>query len=77
MVPVMALEVTTLTFIGHSWGTFRSRLGLETRTPERNFHVKNIFTSLFRSGTAKVRPAGTWHQIWSSPAGPYTPSLSL
>ena len=27
MVPVMALEATTLTFVGHSWGKFRARVG--------------------------------------------------
>jgi hypothetical protein len=27
MVPVMALEATTLTFVGHSWGAFRSSIG--------------------------------------------------
>jgi Na+-driven multidrug efflux pump len=30
MVPVMALEATTLTFVGHSWGAFRSSIGAAT-----------------------------------------------
>lgn len=34
MVPVMALEATTLTFIGHSWGTFRATI--KNAAPETN-----------------------------------------
>ncbi|TVY84045.1 hypothetical protein LSUE1_G003681 [Lachnellula suecica] len=33
MVPVQALEATSLTFIGHRWGEYRRRLGTTTRRP--------------------------------------------
>ena len=33
MIPVQALEVTTLVFVGHSWGQFRARAGAGLRKP--------------------------------------------
>ena len=33
MVPVQALEATSLTFIGHAWGRWRSEVGVENRRP--------------------------------------------
>ncbi|KAF1811437.1 hypothetical protein P152DRAFT_467094 [Eremomyces bilateralis CBS 781.70] len=33
MVPVSALEATTLTFVGHRWGTWRRGIGVEERRP--------------------------------------------
>ncbi|KAK4957603.1 hypothetical protein LTR10_005570 [Elasticomyces elasticus] len=34
MVPVQALEATSLTFVGHAWGAWRRNVGAETRRPE-------------------------------------------
>jgi Na+-driven multidrug efflux pump len=34
MVPVQALEASTLTFVGHNWGQWRARLGVEIRRPK-------------------------------------------
>ena len=34
MVPVQALEATTLTFVGHNWGQWRARMGAELRKPK-------------------------------------------
>src|SRR5258708_39599909 len=34
MVPVQALEASTLTFVGHNWGQWRVRLGVEIRRPK-------------------------------------------
>jgi Na+-driven multidrug efflux pump len=48
MVPVFALEATTLTFTGHSWGRFRKSLNIEVlRTPANwrtllNFHDMGV-----------------------------------
>lgn len=33
MIPVQALEVTTLAFVGHSWGQWRARVGAGLRKP--------------------------------------------
>ena len=33
MIPVQALEVTTLVFVGHSWGQWRARVGAGLRNP--------------------------------------------
>ncbi|KAK4543227.1 hypothetical protein LTR36_005777 [Oleoguttula mirabilis] len=33
MVPVQALEATSLTFVGHAWGAWRKLVGLENRRP--------------------------------------------
>ncbi|KAI1765398.1 hypothetical protein GGR53DRAFT_490315 [Hypoxylon sp. FL1150] len=35
MVPVQALEATSLVFIGHRWGSWRRRIGTTTRRPGR------------------------------------------
>lgn len=34
MVPVQALEASTLTFVGHNWGKWRARVGVEKRRPK-------------------------------------------
>jgi Na+-driven multidrug efflux pump len=34
MVPVKALEASTLTFVGHIWGQWRARVGAEIRRPK-------------------------------------------
>ena len=34
MVPVQALEASTLTFVGHNWGRFRASVGVEIRRPK-------------------------------------------
>jgi hypothetical protein len=34
MVPVQALEATTLTFVGHAWGKWRAEVGPTLRTPK-------------------------------------------
>lgn len=34
MVPVQALEASTLTFVGHNWGKWRARVGMEIRRPK-------------------------------------------
>jgi Na+-driven multidrug efflux pump len=34
MVPVQALEASTLTFVGHNWGQWRARIGVEIRRPK-------------------------------------------
>ncbi|KAJ2900105.1 hypothetical protein MKZ38_002598 [Zalerion maritima] len=33
MVPVYALEATSLTFVGHNWGRWRSEIGVQNRRP--------------------------------------------
>jgi Na+-driven multidrug efflux pump len=33
MVPVLALEATSLAFVGHRWGAFRREIGVRTRQP--------------------------------------------
>ena len=42
MVPVLALEQTSLAFVGHAWGTWRRNVGIEIRRP------KMTFTSVLR-----------------------------
>ena len=34
MVPVQALEASTLAFVGHNWGQFRARAGVDVRRPK-------------------------------------------
>ena len=34
MVPVQALEASTLTFVGHNWGQWRARVGVNLRRPK-------------------------------------------
>lgn len=34
MVPVQALEASTLTFVGHNWGRWRARVGIHMRKPK-------------------------------------------
>lgn len=34
MVPVQALEATTLTFVGHNWGKWRCDIGIDNRRPK-------------------------------------------
>lgn len=60
MDPVFALEATTLTFIGHSWGKFRKSLDIEViRTPGTWRQLLN-FQDM---GTTK--PHATWKQLWN------------
>jgi len=49
MVPVQALEATSLAFIGHAWGRWRREMGVESRTPKMSR----------RHLTAVVKPALT------------------
>lgn len=37
MVPVQALEASTLTFVGHRWGRWRARMGPEIRRPKASW----------------------------------------
>ena len=37
MVPVMALEQTSLAFVGHAWGAWRREVGVESRHPRMSF----------------------------------------
>lgn len=37
MVPVQALEASTLTFVGHRWGQWRARVGPEIRRPKASW----------------------------------------
>lgn len=37
MVPVLALEQTSLTFVGHAWGAWRRSVGVESRHPGMSF----------------------------------------
>ena len=41
MVPVQALQTSTLTFVGHNWGQWRSQTGAERRRPKAS--VKDIY----------------------------------
>lgn len=41
MVPVQALEATSLAFIGHNWGRWRKSIGVDTRRPKSD--RQNIF----------------------------------
>ena len=34
MVPVQALEASTLTFVGHNWGRWRQSIGVDERRPK-------------------------------------------
>ncbi|KAF2451061.1 hypothetical protein P171DRAFT_427289 [Karstenula rhodostoma CBS 690.94] len=38
MVPVQAMEATTLTFVGHSWGQFRNSLSVATTKHQASWH---------------------------------------
>lgn len=44
MVPVAALEATTLTFVGHSWGKFRATLGEAADIAERRVSSRQLIT---------------------------------
>ncbi|KAH7385521.1 hypothetical protein DE146DRAFT_621576 [Phaeosphaeria sp. MPI-PUGE-AT-0046c] len=44
MVPVMALEATTLTFVGHSWGHFRADFQALTETIKPSVTPRQLFT---------------------------------
>ena len=48
MVPVQALEASTLTFVGHRWGQWRARMGPEIRRPKASWHDlrSNVLQSL-------------------------------
>ena len=51
MVPVLALEATSLAFIGHAWGSWRREIGIENRKPNMSRRhligiVKPALTSL-------------------------------
>lgn len=59
MVPVYALEATTLTFIGHSWGKFRKSLNIEiVRTPGSWRQLLNF------QDMGTVKPHAKWRQLW-------------
>src|SRR4051794_5015310 len=51
MVPVQALEASTLTFVGHSWGEWRSEVGSEVRKPKasRGELLRKFLKRLFES----------------------------
>jgi Na+-driven multidrug efflux pump len=44
MVPVMALEATTLTFTGHSWGRFRAGMAVSTESFKPKATVRQIWS---------------------------------
>lgn len=43
MVPVQALEATTLTFVGHSWGKFRAAFRADTRSVRPRVTKRQLF----------------------------------
>jgi Na+-driven multidrug efflux pump len=61
MVPVQALEATTLTFIGHSWGAFRNKQGVEAIPSHGNW--KQALSNFADMGS--VRPQASWRQLWN------------
>ena len=60
MVPVQALEATTLTFVGHSWGQFRKSLSIDPTQTERGWRQLLHFTDVGSS-----QPRASWRQVWS------------
>ena len=60
MVPVMALEATTSTFIGHSWGQFRNSQGVAAvRTQASWRHLFHF------SDQDALQPHASWRQLWN------------
>jgi Na+-driven multidrug efflux pump len=47
MVPVQALEASTLTFVGHNWGRFRAQVGVANKRPRASLKdLKSPFCAL-------------------------------
>jgi Na+-driven multidrug efflux pump len=47
MVPVQALEASTLTFVGHAWGQWRAQVGIDLRRPKatrKDLFRNDLFT---------------------------------
>ncbi|KAI1386035.1 uncharacterized protein F4822DRAFT_360856 [Hypoxylon trugodes] len=71
MVPVQALEATSLAFVGHNWGSWRRHIGKTIRRPGRVslstiFHiVKPALTSLVIALTVEV-PLAIFLSIWGA-----------
>jgi Na+-driven multidrug efflux pump len=59
MVPVQALEQSSLAFIGHSWGKFRMSLGVEPKRTRGS--IRQLFQFV---GMDEVKPKATWGQLW-------------
>jgi Na+-driven multidrug efflux pump len=59
MVPVQALEATTLAFIGHSWGEFRKSQGANITRTEPT--LQQLFSVMDMDG---IRPYTTWPQLY-------------
>jgi hypothetical protein len=36
IIPIQALEVTTLAFVSHQWGNWRHKIGITQRRPEKS-----------------------------------------
>ncbi|GIZ42314.1 hypothetical protein CKM354_000558900 [Cercospora kikuchii] len=50
MVPVQALEATTLAFVGHAWGEWRLFIGIQTQKPKATRQeLRPIFKPVWRS----------------------------
>jgi Na+-driven multidrug efflux pump len=60
MVPVQALEATTLTFIGHSWGSFRKSIGVTPVKTHGSWRQLLHFADV-----GAVKPRATYRQIWN------------
>ncbi|KAK5138625.1 hypothetical protein LTR04_004336 [Oleoguttula sp. CCFEE 6159] len=61
MVPVQALEASSLAFVGHAWGAWRKRVGLKDRRPTASWpDLKGkTFTWIHNAQQPIVRPALT------------------
>ena len=59
MVPVQALEASTLTFVGHVWGQWRAEKGAEVTKPKaskKDLHRKlNLFQRIARAASLTVQ----------------------
>lgn len=50
MVPVQALEATSLQFIGHKWGQWRNQIGIHNRRPRASWkEIYNVINPALRS----------------------------
>jgi hypothetical protein len=66
MVPVLALEATSLQFIGHEWGYFREKIGVHTRRPRASWkEIFSITKPAFKSLAAGDYPHGDAAQVVS------------
>lgn len=52
MVPVQALEASTLAFVGHNWGRWRARVGVNLRRPRAE--RKELFGNVLALCTADL-----------------------